>query len=258
VYKFKSTILLPVVGMALALGGCAMVPVDDGYYYSAYGPYAVGPYGERYVTADGVVAVYDRSPGVYRVSSYPGLYWWNHYYYRVRDGRWQRSRHRNGPWVYRPTAGVPFASRVHRNEHRYYRTRDTDWWAYRTADSLRRDHWRHDDRRNSGHHEHHNGITRRMKVERRGIPPDQTVTARADRDRRQRQLWQRQEAAAVFKADRAQRRAAAGAPRTNRMGRREEIGFPFDRSQPPRKHADRTGDRRSRPAYNPLNAMRSE
>jgi hypothetical protein len=173
---------LSVVGLALALGGCAMVPVDDGYYYSAYGPYAIGPYGERYVTADGVVVVYDRSPGVYRVSSYPGLYRWNHYYYRERDGRWQRSRHRNGPWVYRPTAGVPFASRVHRNEHHNYRTRDTDWWAYRTADSLRRDHWRHDDRRNSGHDEHRNEIIRRMTVERRGIPPDQTVTARADRD----------------------------------------------------------------------------
>jgi hypothetical protein len=86
----------------LNLAGCVAVPV--GGYYGAW--YA--PYGERYVTSEGLVVTYDSGPGSYVVVGRPGLYWWNGYYYRRHGGYWERSHHHRGPWVYRPADRVPF------------------------------------------------------------------------------------------------------------------------------------------------------
>lgn len=86
----------------LNLAGCVAVPV--GGYYGAW--YA--PYGQRYVTSEGLVVTYDSGPGSYVVVGRPGLYWWNGYYYRRHGGYWERSHHHRGPWVYRPADRVPF------------------------------------------------------------------------------------------------------------------------------------------------------
>jgi hypothetical protein len=108
--RLKATVIKLTLGLAVILGGCAVVPAD-GYYYGGYSTYGVAPYGERYVTSDGVNVVYDYDPGIYRVVSYPGLYWWNGYYYRERGGHWERSHRHNGPWVHRPVDRVPSSLR---------------------------------------------------------------------------------------------------------------------------------------------------
>ncbi|MGA7982499.1 MAG: hypothetical protein WCA32_20045 [Chromatiaceae bacterium] len=116
--RLKATVIKLALGSAVILGGCAVVPAD-GYYYGGYSTYGVAPYGERYVTSDGVSVVYDYDPGVYRVVSYPGLFWWNGYYYRERGGHWERSHRHNGPWAHRPVERLPTPLR--RGYDRHYR-----------------------------------------------------------------------------------------------------------------------------------------
>jgi hypothetical protein len=86
----------------LILAGCVAVPAG-GYYGASY-----APYGQRYVTSEGLAVTYDAGPGAYVVVGRPGLYWWNGYYYRRHGGYWERSHHHRGPWVYRRADRVPF------------------------------------------------------------------------------------------------------------------------------------------------------
>lgn len=96
---FKMVWLGLVAALTLILGGCVAVPVGDGWYdYYEPVPYGGPVYGYEYLNADGVTVVYDSSPGYYVVQGYPGVYWWNDHYYRVRDGRWERSKRHRGPW----------------------------------------------------------------------------------------------------------------------------------------------------------------
>jgi hypothetical protein len=91
-----------ILGAVLILAGCVAVPVG-GYYGEWY-----APYGQRYVTSEGMVVTYQSGLGAYLVVGQPGLYWWNGYYYRRHGGYWERSHHHRGPWVYRPADRVPF------------------------------------------------------------------------------------------------------------------------------------------------------
>jgi hypothetical protein len=133
--KLEAAAVALTLGSVLLLGGCAVVPAD-GYYYDGY-----APYGERYVTPDGLVVVYDYDPGVYTVASYPGLYWWGGYYYRQRGGYWERSHRHNGPWVPRPIEGVPFASRIDRDGRRRLPPRDTDRDRYQPRNVAPQGYW---------------------------------------------------------------------------------------------------------------------
>ncbi len=87
------------MGLTLALNGCVVAPVEAerGYYYGPP-PHAAPISGHRYRNGDGLIISYDSGLGVYLVVGYPGLYWWNDYYYRERSGYWEWSHRHLGPW----------------------------------------------------------------------------------------------------------------------------------------------------------------
>jgi hypothetical protein len=102
-HRIRTVAVALVLGSILAAGGCVAVP--GGYYGEGY-----PPYGERYVTPEGLDVVYDYGPGAYGVVGQPGIYWWDGYYYRRQGGHWEQSHHYRGPWAYRPVAQVPFVA----------------------------------------------------------------------------------------------------------------------------------------------------
>jgi len=93
-------VLVPVLGGLIFLGGCTTLE-SDGYWASSYPVYPRGGYvyEQSYRNPDGLMVFYDPGVSLYSVSSYPGLYWHDGYYYRKQRGHWERSRHRRGPWA---------------------------------------------------------------------------------------------------------------------------------------------------------------
>jgi hypothetical protein len=56
-------------------------------------------HGYRHKHATGVVLVYDSSIGVYVVSGYKNVYYYNSYFYRRHKSKWQWSHGVDGPWL---------------------------------------------------------------------------------------------------------------------------------------------------------------
>ncbi len=64
-----------------------------------YGPPPHAPaHGYRHKQRDGVELVYNAGDGVYVVVGFTDYYFWDDYYYRLVDDRWQVSVHVSGPW----------------------------------------------------------------------------------------------------------------------------------------------------------------
>jgi len=115
--RLMSTIL--VLAAVLALGACAVVEPERSH---------------RYRNWDGMYLDYDPRLDLYWVVGYPGLYWWNDYYYREHRGAWERSKRHVGPW-HRPDRLPPWLQRRHDDErHRLERERYPDWWRDRDRD----------------------------------------------------------------------------------------------------------------------------
>ncbi|MDD3448911.1 MAG: hypothetical protein PHF72_07765 [Gammaproteobacteria bacterium] len=118
----------------LALGACAVVEPERSH---------------RYRNWDGMYLDYDPRLDLYWVVGYPGLYWWNDYYYREQRVLWERSKRHVGPW-YRADRLPPWLQRRHDDErHRLERERYPDWWRDRDRDYDRnrdRDYDRNRDR----------------------------------------------------------------------------------------------------------------
>jgi hypothetical protein len=55
-------------------------------------------HGYRHKHPDGVVLVYSSAMGVYVASGYAEVYYHKDWYYRMHKGKWQESRHVEGPW----------------------------------------------------------------------------------------------------------------------------------------------------------------
>ena len=55
-------------------------------------------HGYRHKHPDGVVLVYSTEIAVYVVSGYAEVYYQKDWYYRLHKGKWQNSRHVEGPW----------------------------------------------------------------------------------------------------------------------------------------------------------------
>jgi len=115
--RLMSTIL--VLAAVLVLNACAVVEPERSH---------------RYRNWDGMYLDYDPRLDLYWVVGYPGLYWWNDYYYRERRGAWERSKRHVGPW-HRPDRLPPWLQRRHDDErHRLERERYPDWWRDRDRD----------------------------------------------------------------------------------------------------------------------------
>lgn len=98
----KGTIwgLLPLLGVLMLLGGCATLEYDDdwGYEDPIYSD-RVYVRDSGYRNPDGLIVVYEPGLMLYRVVSYPDLYWNGGYYYRKHRSHWSRSRYHRGPWA---------------------------------------------------------------------------------------------------------------------------------------------------------------
>lgn len=77
---------LAVLFLAADLGGCAVGVQPSG------GPPAHAPaYGYRKKNPDNVALAYDTGLGVYVATGYPGVYFYDGYYYRLNGAYWEIS-----------------------------------------------------------------------------------------------------------------------------------------------------------------------
>lgn len=84
--------------LAASLPACVPVLHEHGRGYEA-GPPAHAPahgYRKKYHNHD---LSYDSGLGVYVVLGSPGFYFWDDFYWRLRDGFWIRASTFDGPWL---------------------------------------------------------------------------------------------------------------------------------------------------------------
>lgn len=95
--------LMALAGLSILFTGC--LPHTHGG--GPHGPPPHAPaHGYRY-HYDGVELVYDSGLGVYAVVGYPDYYFYDGYYFRVYDGRWQMSGSLERDWNEAPGRNVP-------------------------------------------------------------------------------------------------------------------------------------------------------
>ncbi|MFZ5841837.1 MAG: hypothetical protein ACOY3E_02970 [Pseudomonadota bacterium] len=83
--------------LSLGLGACAPVFHDHGY--GRGNPPAHAPAHGHRKKMHGHDISFDTGLGVYVVVGSPGLYFWDDFYWRLRDGIWVRASAFDGPWI---------------------------------------------------------------------------------------------------------------------------------------------------------------
>ena len=108
--KFKLLSLSAVVltCAALMLVSCTSIKVGAGSSHKHKpGPPPHAPaHGHRH-KHHGVELVFDSEWGVYVVVDFPSHYYCKGHYYRLRESRWVRSVHIDGPWKYVSEKSLP-------------------------------------------------------------------------------------------------------------------------------------------------------
>ncbi len=92
----KRLLLLPTLAALLLLSACHPFHHEPGY---AGGPPAHAPahgYRKKHGSHD---LSYDSGLGVYVVVGSPSYYYWNDFYWRLRDGIWIQASAFDGPWI---------------------------------------------------------------------------------------------------------------------------------------------------------------
>jgi len=88
----KLLILICLLGTLGGFSGCVYTPGRHVHLPPAYGPPPHAPaHGYRHRLPDGLVLVYDASFGVYTVTGYSSVYYFNGIYYRQVRNRWESS-----------------------------------------------------------------------------------------------------------------------------------------------------------------------
>ena len=115
--KFRFSMLLFLVSLAVALSGCILTATGSHHPRSNQSKakqYRQGPpphapaHGYRHKHEHGVVLSFDTGIGAYLVIGHPGIYFYDdHYLRRHVRGHWLSSRHYSGPWHNSTAGDVP-------------------------------------------------------------------------------------------------------------------------------------------------------
>lgn len=118
IVRISLIVLLLATGIALL--GCSRTVIRAGGTHSGNGrttqtvqndkkgpPPHAPAHGYRHKHSDGIVLVFDSKLGVYVVSGYTNLYYYQDRFYRQHKNNWQSSGHYEGPWRNSPGNTVP-------------------------------------------------------------------------------------------------------------------------------------------------------
>lgn len=92
--------LLLASALLVSLGACA--PAFHEHGYGRGNPPAHAPAHGHRKKMHGHDISFDTGLGVYVVVGSPGLYFWDDFYWRLRDGIWVRASAFDGPWIVVP------------------------------------------------------------------------------------------------------------------------------------------------------------